>query len=52
MDRWLDPRNFDPSVRDQVVRTYQMMFLEMSGNETYLIEAYRGVLERLGRPRP
>jgi hypothetical protein len=46
-DRFLAPQNFDPAQRGAMVRTHQMLLVELSGQESYLIEIYRKTLARL-----
>ena len=46
-DRFMDPDNFDPARREPMVRTHQMLFVELSGQESYLIDIYRKALARL-----
>ncbi|MBC7895028.1 MAG: hypothetical protein H7066_06430 [Cytophagaceae bacterium] len=46
-DRFLSPGNFDPAQRPQMVRTHRMLLVELSGQETYLMEIYRRALAAL-----
>jgi hypothetical protein len=46
-DRFLSPQNFDPAARVPMLRTHQMLMVELSGQESYLLEIYRGVLRKL-----
>jgi hypothetical protein len=46
-DRFLSPQNFDPAARAPMLRTHQMLMVELSGKESYLLDIYRGVLEKL-----
>jgi hypothetical protein len=49
-DRFLTPQNFDPAQRGPMVRTHRMLLVELSGQESFLIETYRRVLTRLPAP--
>lgn len=46
-DRFLSPDNFDAARRAPMVRTHQMLLVELSGQESYLIGIYRRALARL-----
>jgi hypothetical protein len=50
-DRFLAPQNFDPLARTAMLRTHHMLFVEISGQESYLMETYRRVLKQLA-PEP
>lgn len=49
-DRLTAPENFDPSHRQQMLRAQSLLFLELSGVETYLAGLYREALKVLDRP--
>jgi hypothetical protein len=46
-DRFLSPENYDPARRGPMVRAHRMMFVELAGQESYLIGVYRRALARL-----
>ena len=46
-DRMMIPENFTPSQRAAMLRTHQMLLVELSGQEAYLMELYRRVLGKL-----
>ena len=46
-DRFLTPQNFDPAARGPMLRTHQMLMVELSGQEAYLLDVYRTVLRKL-----
>jgi hypothetical protein len=48
-DRFLAPQNFDPAQRGPMVKTHEMLLVELSGQESYLMEIYRRALARLPR---
>jgi hypothetical protein len=50
-DRFIAPQNFDPASRTPMLRTHQMLFIELSGQESYLVDVYRRMLTKLG-PAP
>ena len=52
VDRFYMPENFDPAMRRAMLQTLGMLFVELSGQESYLIEAYRQALRRLTPRRP
>ena len=47
-DRFMIPDNFDPARRRTMLRTHQMLLVELSGQESYLVEVYRRAQRRLG----
>jgi hypothetical protein len=46
-NRFMDVPNFDPAVRAMTVRVHHMLFLELTGQERFLMEIYRRTLEEL-----
>lgn len=46
-DRLSAPEDFDPARRDAMLRVYQLLFRELSGQETYLTTVYRTTLRQL-----
>ncbi|MFL5539830.1 MAG: hypothetical protein ACJ8J0_12595 [Longimicrobiaceae bacterium] len=48
-DRFLSPGNFDPAAQRTMLRSQHMLFVELSGQESYLVEVYRKALARLPR---
>jgi hypothetical protein len=46
-DRFLTPQNFEPATRGPMLRTHQMLMVELSGQESYLLDNYRSVLRKL-----
>jgi hypothetical protein len=48
-DRLLSAENFDPRAQTIMLRTEHMLFVELSGQESYLIEVYRKALRKLPR---
>ena len=49
-DRMMMPANFTPAERRAVLRTHQMVLVELSGQESYLMELYQRVLATLPPP--
>lgn len=47
--RFLMPENFQPALRRPMLQTHGMIFVELSGQESYLIDVYRQALRRLDR---
>jgi hypothetical protein len=47
-DRHLMPQNFEPALRRPMLQTHSMLFIELSGQESYLIDVYRKTLRRVG----
>lgn len=48
-DRFLSPQNFDAAQQGPMVRTHQMLLVELNGQETFLIGIYEKALEALPR---
>lgn len=46
-DRFSDTSNFDPAVRERVLRVHHRLITDLAGQEAYLIETYRGTLKLL-----
>lgn len=46
-DRFYTPENFQPAMRGPMLRTHGLLFGELSGQESYLIEVYRRTLRQL-----
>jgi hypothetical protein len=47
-DRLNTPEMFEPASRQSMLRVHQLIFLELSGQEIYLVEVYRRTLRELG----
>jgi len=52
VDRFYMPENFDPALRRAMLQTHGMLFVELSGQESYLIDVYREALRRLDSRGP
>ena len=46
-ERVLTPQNFEPTARRSMLQTHRMLFVELGGQESYLIDVYRGTLRQL-----
>jgi hypothetical protein len=46
-DRFLMPQNFDPAARVPMLRTHEMLMVELAGQESYLVDVYRSMLDDL-----
>jgi hypothetical protein len=47
-DRFMMPENFDPALRRPMLQTHSMLFVELSGQESYLVDIYQKTLRGLG----
>jgi hypothetical protein len=47
-ERFLAPPNFDPAQQHTMLMTSYMLMVELSGQESYLIEVYQSTLRQLG----
>lgn len=50
IDRFMSPANYDPAQQRTMLLTSHMLMVELSGQESYLIEDYRKMLRELSRP--
>jgi hypothetical protein len=49
--RLSDPATFDPARREPTLRAFSLLFSELGGQETYLIEVYGRTLSQLAETR-